>query len=63
VALARIHGADRVDLALGQAALYGRFAEGDLASFLAAQPRTDHRSASEDHSLQRGTSAWEGFGA
>jgi transposase len=62
VALSRIHGADRVDLALGQAALYGRFAEGDLASFLAAQPQGDHRSASEDHSLQRGTSAWKGFG-
>jgi transposase len=62
VSLASIHGADRVDLALGEAALYGRFAEGDLASFLDAQPRTEHRSASEDHSLQRGTSAWKGFG-
>jgi hypothetical protein len=62
VAMARIHGTDRVDWALGQAALYGRFAEGDLASFLAAQPRGDHHSASEDHSLQGGTSAWKGFG-
>jgi transposase len=62
VSLARIHGADRVDVALGEAALYGRFAEGDLASFLAAQRSGEHRSASEDHSLQRGTSAWEGFG-
>jgi hypothetical protein len=62
VSLARLHGAEAVDVALGQAALYGRFAEGDLASFLAAAPRRDHLSASEDHSLQGGTSAWKGFG-
>ena len=62
VSLARLHGAEAVDVALGQAALYGRFAEGDLASFLAAAPRRDHHSASEDHSLQGGTSAWKGFG-
>jgi hypothetical protein len=62
VSLARLHGADRVDCALGQAALSGRFAEDDLASFIAVQPRTVHHSASEDHSLQGGTSAWKGFG-
>jgi len=62
VSLARLHGADRVDCALGQAALSGRFAEDDLASFIAAQPRQIHHSASEDHSLQGGTSAWKGFG-
>ena len=62
VSLARLHGNEAVDVALGQAALYGRFAEGDLASFIAAQPHGDHHSASEDHSLQGGTSAWKGFG-
>jgi transposase len=62
VSLAHLHGADRVDCALGQAALSGRFAEDDLASFIAAQPRVVHHSASEDHSLQGGTSAWRGFG-
>jgi transposase len=62
VSLARLHGPEAVDIALGQAALYGRFAEGDLASFIAAQPRGDHHRASEDHSLQGGTSAWERFG-
>jgi len=62
VSLARLHGKDRVDFALGQAALSGRFAEDDLASFIAVQPRTVHHSASEDHSLQGGTSAWKGFG-
>ena len=45
VSLARLHGTEAVDVALGQAALYGRFAEGDLASFIAAQPSGDHHSA------------------
>ena len=62
VEASRLHGQDRVDRALGQGALYGRFAEGDLASFLAVEPRDDHRTASEEHSLQGGTSAWRGFG-
>jgi transposase len=60
--LARLHGPGRVDWALGHAASYGRFAEGDLASILAANPPGQRRSAGEDHSLQPGTSAWEGFG-
>jgi hypothetical protein len=51
-----------VDWALGHAASYGRFAEGDLASILAANPPGQRRSADEGHSLQPGTSAWEGFG-
>jgi hypothetical protein len=65
VALAAIMGASVVDRALGEAAVLGRFAVGDVASIAAYQagtvdaPRT---SASEDHSLQPGTSAWEGFG-
>lgn len=62
VDLAGLHGADRVDWALGHAAMYGRFAEQDLASILAAQPAGDQRAASEQHSLQGGTGVWEGFG-
>jgi transposase len=62
VTLAQLHGAERVDWALGHAATYGRFAEGDLASILAAGPPSEQRAASEDHSLQSGTRAWEGFG-
>lgn len=62
VQLARLHGVDRVDWALGHAAAYGRFAEGDLASILVANPPGQHNSAGEGHSLQPGTNAWEGFG-
>ena len=62
VTLARLEGAEQVDWALGQAAAFGRFAEGDLASILAAHPPGEHHSAGEDHSLQTGTSMWEGFG-
>jgi hypothetical protein len=62
VELARLHGVDRVDWALGHAASYGRFAEGDLASIIAANPPGQRRLADEGHSLQPGTSAWEGFG-
>jgi len=65
VALAKIIGGERVDWALGHAAVMGRFADGDLESIL------DHRAtaeaggslrASEDHSLQGGTKRWDGFG-
>ena len=62
VTLARLHGQTRVDWALGRAATYARFADGDLASILAAHPVGDRRAAGEDHSLQSGTGAWEGFG-
>lgn len=62
VDLARLHGVERLDWALGHAATFGRFAEGDLASILAAQPVGDQRVADEGHSLQPGTGAWEGFG-
>ena len=44
VTLARLHGVERVDWALGHAATYGRFAEGDLASILAAHPAGERRS-------------------
>lgn len=60
--LARLHGAARVDWALGHAALYGRFGDGDLAAILASRPAETRRRAGESHSLQGGTKAWEGFG-
>jgi transposase len=63
VTLARLHGVERVDWALGHAATYGRFAETDLASILAAHPVGERRSADDVHSLQGGTRAWDGFGA
>jgi hypothetical protein len=63
VVLARLHGIARVDWALGHAATFGRFAEGDVASILAAHPAGEHRSADDTHSLQSGTRAWDGFGA
>ena len=62
VDLARLHGVERLDWALGHAATFGRFAEGDLASILAANPPGGHRRAGEANSLQSGTGAWEGFG-
>ena len=62
VTLARLHGVERLDWALGHAATFGRFDEGDLASILAAHPSGQPRSAGEGHSLQASTNAWEGFG-
>jgi len=63
VALAKLSGTESVDWALGHAAVYGRFAEGDLASILAHRAAgTETARASEEHSLQAGTDAWKGFG-
>ena len=62
VDLARLHGQMRVDWALGHAATYARFADGDLASILAAHPVGERHTAGDDHTLQSGTRAWEGFG-
>jgi len=62
VELAALHSAERVDWALGQAATFGRFGEGDVASILAAHPAGTSRRAGEHHSLQDGTNSWEGFG-
>jgi transposase len=62
VQLSRLHGQVHVDWALGHAATYNRFADGDLSSILAAHPAGQRHSAGEDHSLQQGTRAWEGFG-
>ncbi len=65
VGLAKLSGAEAVDWALGQAAVYGRFADGDLASILAHRASAgdgEATSAGESHSLQTGTGAWKGFG-
>jgi len=65
VALAKLHGASQVSWALGHAAVYGRFGEGDLAAILAhrasAAPGPQRR-AGETASLQTGTAVWQGFG-
>lgn len=63
VTLARLHGNDRLDWALGHAAMFGRFADGDLASILAANPPGQRRTADDVHSLQTGTGAWKNFGS
>lgn len=63
ITLSRLHGPDRVDWALGHAAIYRRFGDGDLATILAADLADKGRRASESHSLQGGTRSWEGFGA
>lgn len=65
VARAKLSGPEMVNWALGHAAVYGRFAEGDLASIIAHRASAtagDAQRASEDHSLQAGTDAWKGFG-
>ena len=66
VELASVVGADKVDAALGLAAIAGRFADGDLASII------DHLAAEretvavvrvdEAHSVQPGTSGWARLG-
>ncbi len=65
ITLAKLHGPRAVDQALEQAAAAQRFGQGDVKAILehqaAARPGP-LRQASEGHSLQRGTSAWEGFG-
>lgn len=62
VTLAALYGQEQVDWALGHAACYQRFGDGDLVSILTSGPVTEHRHASENHSLQTGTSVWEGYG-
>ena len=62
VALAKLHGTEPVDQALGACATYGRFGDGDLAALVGhlrdGAPAEPLR-ASEDHTLQPGTGAWE----
>ncbi|MEV3898609.1 IS21 family transposase [Streptomyces anulatus] len=65
VALAKLHSAADVDRALGSAAIAGRFAENDLIRILTYQAGLESiepTRASEEHSLQPGTSAWSKFG-
>lgn len=66
VGLAKLSGIEPVNWALGHAAVYGRFAERDLASIIAHRATStaggDAQQASETHSLQAGTDAWKGFG-
>ena len=62
VTLARLNGQVRVDWALGHAAMFGRFADGDLASILAADPPGQPRRADDAHSLQPRTAAWGHLG-
>lgn len=63
VALAKISGTAPVDTALGEAATYGRFATGDLASILAATgSRGQAHRADETASLAQGTSGWAAIG-
>lgn len=65
VTLAKLHGTDAVDRALGTAALAGRFRDNDLRSIIDHQQRTTGevpQQRSEEHSLQPGTSAWARFG-
>jgi transposase len=66
VELAAVVGVQAVDDALGLAAIAGRFADDDLASIVdhrsAAGASVDVVRADEAHSVQPGTSGWEGFG-
>lgn len=65
VTMAALAGKESVDWALGHAAIHDRFAEGDLAAILAhrdgGQPASS-RVATDDHTLQAGTSSWKEFG-
>ena len=63
VALAKISGLIAVDEALGEAATYGRFATGDLASILGSNSsRTLTHRADEGQSLAQGTAGWAAIG-
>jgi Mu transposase, C-terminal domain len=66
VDLAKLHGTETVNEALGRCASYSRFAEGDLARILAHQQQATviplPRRAPEDRSLQASTRSWDGFG-
>jgi hypothetical protein len=66
VDLAKLHGNDDVNRALGTCAQAGRFADGDLAKVLAHQQRTGELilfpARTEDSSLQGSTRSWEGLG-
>ena len=61
VELTKVFDRDRVDRALGQAAIASRFTTPDLLSILTT-PTTTTTMASENHSLQPGTAAWRNIG-
>ncbi|MEU2134650.1 hypothetical protein [Streptomyces sp. NPDC018352] len=66
VALAKLHGIDAVDRALGTAATVERFTDGGLMEIPAHQVEHDDAEPTrpgEQHGLQPGTSAWSGFGS
>jgi hypothetical protein len=64
VSFADLLGSQAVDGALSTAARAGRFADGDLASLLSRATITaEPTRVDEQHSLQPGTAAWDGFGA
>jgi len=58
VTLARLRDRERVDWALGHAATFTRFADGDPILILTANPAGTTHAADETHSLQTGTKAW-----
>lgn len=65
LALAELHSVAEADRALGTAAIAGRFAENDLISILTYQAgleTVEPTRATEQHSLQPGTSAWSSLG-
>jgi transposase len=66
VELAAVVGAERVDEALGLAAIAGRFGDNDLAAVLdylsRSGPAGDMVAADEAHSAQPGTSSWAALG-
>ena len=66
VELAALVGPERVEEALGLAAIAGRFGDGDLASILdhleSGRAGLELITADETHSAQPGTGSWEGFG-
>lgn len=62
VTLARVHGAQVVDRALGEAATYSRFSAGDLQSITTALINDSSATyvAAESDSLAQGTNPWSG---
>lgn len=62
VSLAKVVDAERVDEALGLAAMAGRFGRGDLVAICDAKRSEVHR-VDPGNSLQPGTASWAGFAA
>ena len=62
VDLAKVYGTDKVDAALGEAAILHRFAGTDLLSILESPPPPP-MPQTPPATLQSGTSSWEGFGS